>query len=253
MGEVSLTVAAGVAVITLRNYARRNALDPAMHAALGEIFTEVNGNAEVGAAVILGENGFFCSGSDTGSWGPAGPPASDPGFERTSSVYQTFLEFGQLAPVTIAAVRGAAIGAGLNLALAADMRVVAADAVLKGGFRDVGIHPGGGFFTLTGRLAGRQTAALLGVIGEPVTGAQAVTLGLAWEALDDAQVEERAMALATKAAEDPTLSRRAIASLRAELGPPGVPWPAAVEIERGVQMWSQQRRQDRAARPTDGN
>jgi enoyl-CoA hydratase len=139
---------------------------------------------------------------------------------------------------SIAAVRGAAVGAGINLMLATDLRIVAEDARLISGFLRIGLHPGGGHF---GLLAGRAGAEA-GIFGEEISGLRAVQLGLAWEALPSEQVEERAAELARRAASDPQLARKATASLRTELGPPRLPWAAALEVERGAQLWSLRRR-----------
>ena len=67
-------------------------------------------------------------------------------------------------------------------------------------------------------------------------------LGLAWQALPSEQVEDRAAELALRTAQDPELARKATASLRLELGPPRLPWAAALEVERGAQLWSLRRR-----------
>ena len=82
-------------------------------------------------------------------------------------------------------------------------------------------------------------------IDQPALGVarrNAAQLGLAWEALPSEQVEERAAELARRAARDPQLARKATASLRTELGPPRLPWAAALEVERGAQLWSLRRR-----------
>jgi len=65
---------------------------------------------------------------------------------------------------------------------------------------------------------------------------------LAWAAVDDAEVEPAALELASRAGADPQLARRTAASLRAVLGPPPLPWPAALELERASQMWSMRRK-----------
>src|SRR2546421_12819870 len=80
------------------------------------------------------------------------------------------------------------------------------------------------------------------IFGEEISGLRAVQLGLAWEAVPTEQVEERAAELARRAARDPELARKATASLRTELGPPRLPWAAALEVERGAQLWSLRRR-----------
>jgi enoyl-CoA hydratase len=153
---------------------------------------------------------------------------------------------GSLAVPSIAAVRGAAVGAGLNLAMATDLRVVARDARLIAGFQRIGIHPGGGFFTLAARLGGREASTAMGLFGEELSGERAMALGFAWEAVDSEQVPDRARALASRVAADPELARVTARSLRLELGPPNISWPAAVELERGPQLWSRQRLQERS-------
>ena len=157
-------------------------------------------------------------------------------------MYDSFLQVGQVGVPTVAAVRGAAVGAGLNLALATDLRIVANGALIRSGFMRAGIHPGGGFFTLASRLGGREAAAALGIFGQDIPGERAAALSVAWEAVPDDDVETRAMQVAQSAATDPELVRQMIATFRAELGPPSVPWSVAVEMERGVQMWSKRRR-----------
>lgn len=250
MSEVALAVSDGIAVITLDNPEIKNALSVAMAGQLVEICDAIDEDPKVAVAVICGAGGTFCSGADTRSW--TSDVLSDEAFERSSAVYQAFVRFGNLETVTIAAVRGAAVGAGINLMLAADLRVVADDARLIAGFLRIGIHPGGGFFTLMGRSAGRDTAVATGVLGEQLRGRDAVQRGLAWEAVADEDVEGRALELAGRIAPDAVLARRAIASLRRELGPPAISWDAALELERGVQMWSLHRYAERKAHEAAG-
>jgi enoyl-CoA hydratase len=126
--------------------------------------------------------------------------------------------------------------------LATDLRVVADDAKVLAGFLRIGIHPGGGFFTLAGRSAGREAAAALGLFSEALVGPAVVEAGLAWEARPDAEVEDRAVELAGRAAADPELARLAVQALRRELGPPAIPWDVAIDFERPSQMWSLERR-----------
>jgi enoyl-CoA hydratase len=81
----------------------------------------------------------------------------------------------------------------------------------------------------------------MSLFGEEIDGRRAAELGLAWAALPEAQVEPRALELARRAARDPELARAAARSLRLELGPPAIPWAAALEAEKAVQMWSLRR------------
>lgn len=245
MSDVTLAIDEHVAVITVSSPDVRNALTPDMARRLSDICDTIDRDASLGAAVVRGAGGTFCSGADTRRWGATFDPASPKGFAESSAIYAAFVRVGALAVPTVAAVRGAAVGAGLNLALATDLRIVATDARLLAGFVRIGIHPGGGFFTLCARLGGREAAAALGVFGQEISGERAERLGVAWEAVPDEDVEPRAMEVARDAARDPELTRHVIATFRNELGPPAVSWMAALEMERGQQMWSQRRRQER--------
>lgn len=242
MGDVFWQKDNKVAVITIEAPEVRNALTPAMGRSLSRVCDEIDADLSVGAAVIRGANGTFCSGADRRVWRPNADQASDEQYKQTGAVYGAFARVGDLKVPAVAAVRGAAVGAGLNLMLAADLRVVAVEARILAGFVRIGLHPGGGYFALSGRLAGREAAAAMGIFGQEITGQQATELGWAWEALSDEKVEERAVQLASLAAEDPELIREVVRSFRTELGPPAMPWATALEFERGTQMWSQQRR-----------
>lgn len=169
-------------------------------------------------------------------------PVADEAYRNLETVYAAFTTIGGIGVPTIAAVRGAAVGAGLNLALATDLRIVSRTARLLPGFAQIGIHPGGGHFTLLNRVAGREAAAALGLFGDEVDGERAVALGLAWAAHDDAEVEQQALALAGRVAADPALARRTVASFRRETAAGGVAWELAVEVERAPQLWSLRRK-----------
>jgi len=243
MPEVRLEVADGLATLTLAAPDRRNALTPVMAGELVAACEAIDEDASVGAVVVCGEGPVFCAGADRATLlGAGGDPAEEAAYRDLGAVYSAFTRVGELEPPTIAAVRGPAVGAGVNLALATDLRVMAVDARLVAGFTALGIHPGGGHFTLAARVGGRESAAALGLFGQEVSGARAVELGLAWEAVPTEDVEARATEIADAVAHDPELSRRAARSMRLELGPPGVSWPVALEAERAAQMWSLRRR-----------
>src|SRR3712207_9265893 len=76
------------------------------------------------------------------------------------------------------------------------LRIVAKDARLLAGFLRRGMHPGGGHFVILSRLIGREAAAAMALFGEEINGDKAVELGLAWQSLDDAAVEDRAVEMA---------------------------------------------------------
>lgn len=242
MPDVTLERDGGAAILIIDNAEVRNGLTAEMGMKVQDLCDEIDRDESIGAVVVRGANGTFCSGADTRTWDPSLPQTSDEGYARSNAVYGAFARVGTLKVATVAAVRGAAVGAGMNLMLATDLRVVSQDARLLSGFLKIGLHPGGGFFTIANRTAGREATAAMGLFSQEISGAKAAEIGLAWEAVPDGEVEDRALELATIAGRDPMLMRRAVASFRTETGPPQVTWPAALEIERGVQMWSQARR-----------
>lgn len=241
-GEVLLEVDSGVAVVTLNAPDRRNALTRAMADELIATFDEVDARPEVGAVVVRAVGRSFCAGGDIQTLTAAGrDPAAPDAYEGMSRIYDSFYRLGQVKAPTIAAVRGSAVGAGMNMLLATDLRIVARDARLLCGFLKRGIHPGGGHFVVLSRLIGREAAAAMAVFGEEIDGDRAVELGLAWESVDDAAVEDRALALARRVAADPELSRVAAGNFRRETGPPQLSWEVATQFERPAQMWSMRR------------
>jgi enoyl-CoA hydratase len=235
----------GVAVLTLDAPARRNALTVAMARELIDACETIDADPGAGAVVVRGEGAYFCAGGDRVTLAAAGrDPAGAEAWAGMSAIYASFARVGTLEPPTVAAVRGGAVGAGLNLALATDLRVVAEDAQLLSGFVPIGLHPGGGHTALLGRLGSREAAAALTLFGERVTGAELAARGLAWRALPAAEVDAAARALAAVPARDPELARRTARTLRTTLGPPALPPAAALDLERASQMWSMRRAAD---------
>lgn len=242
MGQITLDRQDGVAVLTVDSVEVKNGLTPEMGRQLAGLCDEIDADPMIGAAVVRGAGGTFCSGADRRRWQPGADQAEDTTYKEAGAVYGAFMRVGSLQVPTIAAVRGAAVGAGLNLMLATDLRVVATNAKIMSGFLKIGLHPGGGFFTIAGRTGGREATAAMGLFSEEIDGAQAESIGLAWRAVDDEQVEDLALSLAARPGKDPELSRAAVRSFRTELGPPPIGWEAALQVERATQMWSQRRR-----------
>ena len=238
-GDIGLEVTDGLAVVTIDHAEARNSLTIGMVDRFHEVLDELEARRDVGAVVVRGSGEHFCSGLDRGVFGlQASDPAGSDAYRRAKRVYGTFQRLGALPAPTFAAVRGAAVGAGLNLAMAVDLRVVAHDARLIAGFPNLGLHPGGGFFALASRLMGREVAVALGVVGEELTGRRAAELGFAWSALPSEEVERECRQLAGRCAADPDLARATIGSFRNVAGPPGVSWDAAVDLEHAPQMWT---------------
>jgi enoyl-CoA hydratase len=249
MTKVEFEIQNAVAIVTLNGESTRNALDLDAAVELADVCDSINGDDTVGAAVIRGRGSAFCSGAARQLLIDATrQPASTASVKALSRVYDAFVKVGNLAVPTIAAVNGDAVGAGLNLMLATDLRLIASGAKLISGFLRIGLHPGGGHFLLLGRTGVRDAAAAMALFGAVVDAERAVRLGLAWEAVPPDELSERCLTLAAAAAANPELARAAVHSMRTELGPPAMTWPGALEAERGRQMWSLQEWQKLAAK-----
>ena len=231
MSTVRLEVEGGVATVVLDDASRRNALSAAMVGEIVAAFDTLEGDPTVGAVVVTGAPPAFCAGADLSHLGQA------PSGEGLGSVYEGFLRVARSSLPTVAAVNGAAVGAGVNLALACDVRLAARSARFDTRFLQLGLHPGGGHTWMLTRIAGPQTAAATVLFGEVLNGAAAERCGLAWRCVDDDALLDHARALAGRAASAPrALARRVKQTLAAVAGVQSSEEAVAVELE--AQLWS---------------
>ena len=184
----------GVALLTLSYPARRNALNLELSRLLADAVAAAVADPGTGAVVVTGEDPAFCAGGDLDELAGAGA-------ETLQAVYAGFLAVAACPLPTIAAVNGAAVGAGLNLALAADVRLAGPRARFDTRFLPLGLHPGGGYTWMVQRAVGPQVAAALTLFGEVVDAAEAQRLGLVLRAVDD--VRAAALEMGARAAANP--------------------------------------------------
>jgi enoyl-CoA hydratase len=220
----------GVAVVTLDDPDRRNALTEAMVAEVAAAFDELEAGGEVGAVVVTGAGSAFCAGADLSHLGASQR-------EGLLRIYEGFLRVGRCPLPTIAAVNGAAVGAGMNLALVCDVRLAARRARFDTRFLQLGIHPGGGHTWMLQRIAGPQATHAMVVFGEVLDGAGAERAGLVWRCVDDDALLDEARRMATVAATGP---RELVRRLKATIGDvaPIEEHEAAVHRELDPQVWS---------------
>jgi enoyl-CoA hydratase len=224
-----------VALLTLDEPERRNALTPALVAAIVETMDALEDDTSVGAVVVTGAPPAFCSGADVQALAAMASGDEEPADVR--DIYAGFLRVLDSPLPTIAAVNGAAVGAGCNLALACDVRIAATSARFDARFLRIGIHPGGGHTWLLDRAAGPQATAAMNLFGDRLDGSRAAAVGLAWECVADDVLIERCLELAARAAEVPReLSIRTKATIRhtASLGV----HHDAMRFELDHQVWS---------------
>jgi len=168
----------GVAVLTLDNPDMRNAMSDEMTASWVRAVDELAADRSVRAVVVTGEGSAFCSGGNTG-WIASEPEASvDYLRTRMMAFYRAWLSIRKLEVPTIAAVNGAAIGAGLCLALACDLRYAARGAKLGAPFVKLGMHAGMAGTYLLPNVVGEAHARDLLLTGRVVEADEALALGM---------------------------------------------------------------------------
>lgn len=184
----------GVGVITIDLPERRNSLTLSMSTQLVEHVTTCEQDEDVAAIVVTGAPPAFCAGADLTALGEARE-------EGLRAIYAGFLAIARSTLPTIAAVNGAAVGAGLNLALACDVRLAGPKARFDARFLQLGLHPGGGMTWMVQRIVGPQTATAMTLFGHVLDADEAVRTGLALRKADD--VVAAAVELAQPAAAAP--------------------------------------------------
>lgn len=234
---VRLDIAHGTATITLDGPASRNALDAAAAGELIAACDRVDADESVGVVVVTGAHGAFCSGADTRVLSRLRGAAPHEAYDGLDVLYAAFRRVGALAVPSVAVVDGPAVGAGVNLALAADLRIVTHEAIFVSGFAPIGLHPGGGHLHLLARAAGVRTALAAGMFAQTITAQQALATGLAADAVTPAEIPQTVARATEHLAADPVLARALVETVRRTVLDPTA-WDRAVEIERARQMWS---------------
>lgn len=174
----------GVAVLTLDNPDQRNAMSDAMTASWVAAVDELAADRSVRVVVVTGEGTAFSSGGNT-SWIASEPDASvDHLRTRMIAFYRAWLSIRRLEVPTIAAINGPAVGAGLCLALACDLRYAAAGARLGVPFVKLGMHPGMAATHLLPNVVGEAHARDLLLTGRMVDADEAFRLGLVSRVID---------------------------------------------------------------------
>lgn len=198
----------GVALVTLDLPDRRNMMSATMTASWGRAMAALRQDRSVRVVVVTGAGSAFCSGGDL-SWIGSEPDSTvDDLRHRMHAFYRTWLAVRELDVPTIAAVNGAAVGAGLAVALACDLRYAAEDARLGVPFTSLGMHPGMATTWLLPEVAGLAVARELLLTGRMVSGAEAAALGLVNRAVPSGSVLDEALSVAAQvAATAPVASR----------------------------------------------
>jgi enoyl-CoA hydratase len=221
-----------VATLTLNSPKERNALSLPLVAAIVESMDAVEADDGVGAVVITGAPPAFCAGANLGNLAEADA-------STFHAIYEGFLRVARSPLPTVAAVNGAAVGAGMNMALACDVRLAARSARFDTRFLELGLHPGGGHTWMLRRIVGQQTALAALLFGDILDGTEAERVGLVYRCVDDGLLAATAHAFAAKAAAAPRELAIRVKETIAEMA--GVAdHDTAVETELVPQLWSTQ-------------
>lgn len=197
--------APGVALLRLNRPEARNALNADLRRALTDAFAALPQDPELRAIVITGDDRAFMAGADLREFAGMGTAEV-----ARLGVRRMWAVIADCPLPVIAAVNGAALGGGLELAMHADIIVAGEGAKLGQPEITVGIMPGGGGTQRLIRAVGKFKAMKMLLTGEPVTGRAAFEMGLASEVVADDQVLPRALDIATRIAALPPLSARRI-------------------------------------------
>lgn len=230
--SVSYDLRGDVAVVTLDRADRFNAITQDLCNGLVEALSRAG--AEARAAVLTGAGKAFCSGADLsdlmGEYETGGPDLSRVIGERFNPIVEALLD----APVpTVAAVNGAAAGAGMGLALACDLRVMAEESFFLSAFIGLALIPDSGTTWLLPHHLGLSRAMELTFTNRRLPAAEAHQLGLAKAVVPAGEVVSRAVELADDLADGPTAAY--VATRRLLLGATHTDAASTLEEERRVQ------------------
>ena len=200
MAEVETQRDGAVLTITLNRPDVLNAFNAAMHEALGAALEEA-GDASVRAVVLTGAGRGFCVGQDLTEFRES---AGDIGDRLRSNYHPNVLAIRRLEKPVIAAVNGAAAGAGLSFACACDLRIAADSASFVPAFINIGLVPDSGGTYFIAHLLGYARAFEWMTSGRKLSAAEAHQWGLVSEVVEADRLAERAVEVAAEYAARPT-------------------------------------------------
>jgi enoyl-CoA hydratase/carnithine racemase len=230
--HVQVTVDGHVAVVTLAR-PPHNYVSTEFMRSLADAFDAADADTNVRAMVLQADGKSFCAGADFSA--PADPIEQSTQAEIPALYVEALRIYSAKKPI-IAAIQGAAVGAGLGLALAADFRIVTPDARFAGNFVKLGFHPGFGISFALPRLIGQQKAALMLLTGRRIKGEEALAWGLADDLAEPEALRAKALELAQEIAEGAPL---AVVATRQTLRPglvEGVRAQTALEFREQIRL-----------------
>lgn len=203
----------GVLILSNNNVAARNALSPEFYAAVTTALAQASQDPSVGAIVLTGEGGHFCAGGDLRQLAKRRELTEAQRREKLEGLHNLIRAVRGCPKPVIAAVEGAAAGAGLSLAMACDMLVAARNSVFSVAYIKVGLTPDGGATAFLAEFVSRQVLTELCLTGERVSGERLHALGAVNRLAEPGQAIVQALALAQQIAQGPALATARIKQL----------------------------------------
>jgi enoyl-CoA hydratase/carnithine racemase len=200
--HIAVSEAGFIATIEVRR-GPNNFIDTDMVAEIADALEVYDRTPEVRVIVLCAEGKHFCAGADFSSRGPDGVMRTA---KRGRHLYKEAQRLWKTGKPIVAAVHGAAIGAGVGLAVMADFRVTCPEARFSSNFTRLGFHPGFGLTATLPRLIGEQQAAMMMYTGRRLTGEEAVAIGLADHCVPLGQVRAKAVEVAMEIAQSGPLA-----------------------------------------------
>ena len=206
MTDLLETIEDGIAWLTLNRPDRLNAFSPAMLTGLGEALQRLSQDPVVGAVVITGAGRGFCAGGDVKTMPERAVQGFEERVEGLRRMHQLPMLLRTMPKVVIAMVNGPAVGAGLGLAMACDLRIAGRSARFGTGFAGVGYSGDfGGSWSLT-RLVGTAKARELYLLGDIIDAETAQALGLVSRVVEEDGLRDATAAVARRIAEGPRIA-----------------------------------------------
>ncbi|GAB3773993.1 2-(1,2-epoxy-1,2-dihydrophenyl)acetyl-CoA isomerase [Nocardioides ginsengisegetis] len=204
---VVVDIAGAVATVVINRPAQRNALDRLTKEALRDELSRVAADATVRAVVLTGAGLAFCVGQDLAEHAEALKTDPATAFETIGQHYAPIVTaLAAMEKPVIAAVNGTCVGAGLALALACDLRVLSAEAMMSTAFTGIGLTCDSGLASTLARSVGESRAKELILLAEPFSADDAVQWGIAGRVVPAEEVGDVARALAQRLAVGPTIA-----------------------------------------------
>ena len=228
-GEISVRVDGHVALLEM-NRPPNNFVSVDLMRSLADALDDADADTNLRASVVCSAGKAFCAGADLAS--PTGVGGA--GMQGINPLYHQAVRLFSIKKPIVVAVQGAAVGAGLGLALIGDFRVAAPEARFVSNFVKLGFHPGFGLTHTLPRVVGAQRAGLMFLTGRRIKAEEALVWGLVDQVVYADQLLATAKALAHEIADNAPLAVRATRkTLRSDLA-------AAVKKQTDLEFAEQQ-------------